>query len=173
MRFIKGLAILCLSFLATCVVSEREFALPRVAENDKRMDLCVGEMSIFTDAKFEDPLKKDHSRANTAESAKKEALVTLRGKLEEQGFSVCSDHKEGDSGIHLQVDLGLRIEFFTKFFLIARVRGFSEEDNRKLFELLAETEVLSGKDSEVRRAGQKLAGKIVRGLKEVLAPKPQ
>lgn len=172
MRFIKGLAILCLSFLATCVVSERKFILPQVAEKDKRMDLCIGEMSIFTDAKFEDPLKKDHPMANTAESAKKEALVTLRGKLEEQGFSVCADHAEGDSGIHLQVDLGLRTNFF-RFFLIARVRGFSEEDNRQLFELLAETEVFNGKDSEVRRAGQELAEKIVRGLKEVLAPKPQ
>ncbi|GEM_PF-3227486 len=172
MRFLKGLAPLFLSCLATCVVTERTYPLPQIAETDKRTSLCVGEMFLFTDAKFRDPLKKDHFLADGAESAKQEARVTLREKLEERGFSVCSDHQEGNSEIHLQVDLGLRINFF-RFFLIARVRGFSEMDNRKLFELLTEKEVLSGKDSEVRRAGRELAEKLAERLKEILAAKPQ
>ncbi len=172
MRFIKGLAVLFLSCLATCVVTERSFPLPQIAETDKGTDLCLGEMFLFTDSKFEDPLGKDHFMAKKAEAAKQEARVTLCEKLKEQGFSVCSDHSEGSSGVHLDVDLGLRTNFF-RFFIVARVRGFSEKDNRELFEFLAEVEVLSGEEDEVRRAGKELAEKVARGLKEVLAAKPQ
>lgn len=166
MRFLKGSAALCLSFLATCAFTERTFPLPQVAEKDKRMSLSIGEISLFMDPEFRDPLKKDHPLAKRAESAKQEARATFRGTLEGQGF-VCHEPCEG-SGIQLLVDIGLRMNFF-RFFLVARVRGSSEEDGREILCILMETEVFNGDDEEVRRAGRELAKKLAEGLKEVLA----
>ena len=173
MRFIKGLAPLFLSCLATCAVTERTYPLPQIAETDKQQRiLCIGEVSLFEDAKFKCPLKDSHPLADRAESGKQEARVTLCDKLEEQGFRVWPNHEEGDrGGVHLAMDLGLRSEFF-RFFLIARIRGYSDS-GYELFQFLVETEVFGGKESEVRRAGRHLAEKIAQGLKEVLAKRPQ
>lgn len=67
----KTLAILSLSFLSTCNITERVYPLPQVAEEDKQTEaLCIGEVTLFTDGKFKHPLEKDHSLARKAESAK-------------------------------------------------------------------------------------------------------
>lgn len=165
MRFLKGLAVLSLSFLATCVVPEKTYPLPLVAEEDKRMDLCVEKVSFFRDAEFTDPLE-DSSRARLAGE---ESLAILSEKLEELGFraSKCSRGQ-----IHLRVDIGLK-NVLLNFFLVARIRAYSEPGGEEIFRFFAETAVWSNKEAEVRRAGRELAGKIAKGLKEVLALKPQ
>lgn len=176
MRALNGLMVLSLCFLSTCTVSERQYPLPQVAEEDKQTEaLCIGEVTLFTDGKFQHPLEKDHSLARKAESAKAEAEATLWNNLEKEGFKIgsCDQHDQFQM-IHLTLDIGLRIEFFTRFFIVARIRGTQKAcgKDRLLFELLAETEVFDSTEREVRRAGRELAAKLARGLKEVLAPKP-
>lgn len=164
MRFLKCVAILSLSLMATCVVAERQYPLPQLSQKDRKKDLCIERISFFGDAEFSEPL--DHSLLD--EEIRKESLETLKTELRNSRFEVSECRPDS---LHLKVDVGLR-NCIVAYFLVARVRGHDGKD-REVLQFCTETPVRSGKEAEVRRAGNELAKKVGQNLAKILTPKPQ